>query len=75
MFNNAKVFPVLDSCKLLPDTLVRINNMDDDMHGIKGIYKGEFVHTDGILKSLVLIKDEYNRQFNFYTLPETIRIC
>ena len=74
MVYKVKIHPVMKSCELIPGTLVRIYNMDDDMHGIKGEYKGDFVHTDGITKSLVVIKDENNREFNFYTLPETIRL-
>ena len=71
---NAKVVPVMTSSALIPGTLVRIYNMDDDMHGIKGVYKGDFEHTDGLIKSLIVLKDESNREFNFYTLPDTIRI-
>ena len=71
---NAKVVPVMTSSALIPGTLVRIYNMDDDMHGIKGVYKGDFEHTDGLIKSLIVLKDENNREFNFYTLPDTIRI-
>tara|TARA_X000001036_G_scaffold381679_1_gene373874 strand:+ start:1115 stop:1345 length:231 start_codon:yes stop_codon:yes gene_type:complete len=74
MRSYAKVVPVITSCDLKPGTLVRIYNMEDDMHGIKGIYKGDFVHTDGLIKSLILITDEYNRQLNYYTLPDTIQI-
>ena len=74
MFYGMKIHPVMVSCKLKPGTLVRIYNMDDDMHGIKGEYKGDFVHPDGLIKSLIVLKDENNREFNFYTLPETIRI-
>ena len=74
MFYEAKIHPVLDSCALIPGTLVRIYNMNDDMHGIKGVYKGDFKHTDGLLKSLIVLKDENHREFNFYTLPDTIRI-
>ena len=71
---NAKVVPVMTSSALIPGTLVRIYNMDDDMHGIKGVYKGDFEHTDGLIKSLIVLKDQSNREFNFYTLPDTIRI-
>tara|TARA_B100000524_G_scaffold145296_1_gene72995 strand:+ start:10873 stop:11103 length:231 start_codon:yes stop_codon:yes gene_type:complete len=74
MFYGAKIHPILDSSALIPGTLVRIYNMDDDMHGIKGVYKGDFEHTDGLLKSLIVLKDENHREFNFYTLPDTIRI-
>tara|TARA_Y100001933_G_C18766369_1_gene466263 strand:- start:457 stop:723 length:267 start_codon:yes stop_codon:yes gene_type:complete len=74
MYGNAKVVPVMTSSALIPGTLVRIYNMDDDMHGIKGVYKGDFEHTDGLIKSLIVLKDESNREFNFYTLPDTIRI-
>lgn len=74
MFYGVKILPVMNSCELIPGTLVRIYNMDDDMHGIKGEYKGDFVHTDGLIKSLIVLKDENDREFNFYTLPETIRI-
>jgi len=74
MYYTMKIHPVMDPCKLIPGVLVRIYNMDDDMHGIKGEYKGEFVHTDGLIKSLVVLKDENNREFNFYTLPNTIRL-
>ena len=74
MRSYAKVVPVITSCDLKPGTLVRIYNMDDDMHGIKGVYKGDFEHTDGLIKSLIVLKDESNREFNFYTLPDTIRI-
>ena len=74
MFYGVKIHPILDSSALIPGTLVRIYNMDDDMHGIKGVYKGDFPHTDGLLKSLIVLKDENHREFNFYTLPDTIRI-
>ena len=74
MFYGAQIHPILDSSALIPGTLVRIYNMDDDMHGIKGVYKGDFEHTDGLLKSLIVLKDENHREFNFYTLPDTIRI-
>jgi hypothetical protein len=74
MFYDAKIYPVMDSCELIPGRLVRIYNMNDDMHGIKGEYKGDFVHTDGLIMSLVVLKDENKREYNFYTLPDTIRI-
>ena len=54
--------------------MVRIYNIDDDMHGVKGIYKGDYPDTDGVMKSLIVLKDENDREFNFYTLPDTIRI-
>ena len=73
MRNEAKVHPVLVSCKLVSGTNIRIYNMDDDMHGKQGIYKGTFKHTDGVMKALILIK-EHKREYNFYTLPDTIRI-
>ena len=73
-FNNVKIHPVMDSCALIPGTLVYINNIDDDMHGVKGIYKGDFPHINGVMKSLIVLKDENHREFNFYTLPGTIRI-
>ena len=74
MRNEAKVHPVLDSCKLVSGTNIRIYNMDDDMHCIKGVDKGDFPHTDGLVKSLIVLKDENHREFNYYTLPDTIRI-
>ena len=74
MFNNVKIHPVMDSCALIPGTLVCIYNIDDDMHGVKGIYKGDYPDTDGVMKSLIVLKDENDREFNFYTLPDTIRI-
>ena len=74
MFNNVKIHPVMDSCALIPGTLVCIYNIDDDMHGVKGIYKGDYTDTDGVMKSLIVLKDENDREFNFYTLPDTIRI-
>ena len=74
MFYDAKIHPVLDSCELITGTMVRIYNMNDDMHGVKGIYKGDYPDTDGVMKSLIVLKDENDREFNFYTLPDTIRI-
>ena len=44
MRNEAKVHPVLDSCKLVSGTNIRIYNMDDDMHGKRGIYKLSLIH-------------------------------
>ena len=75
MFDRVKIHPIIDEPYLVPGTMVRIYNIDDDMHGVKGVYKGDFPDTDGIMKSLVVIKkDESFREFNFYTLPDTIRI-
>ena len=74
MLNYAKIYPVMDSCELIAGTMVRIYNMNDDMHGVKGIYKGDYPDTDGVMKSLIVLKDENHREFNFYTLPDTIRI-
>lgn len=74
MRSRVKVHPVVDAPYLVAGTWVRIYNLDDDMHGKTGIYNGDFVHTDGIIKSLVVFKDENNRNINFYALPDTIKL-
>lgn len=66
----SKIVPVLQESNALEiGTYVRIDNIDDDMHDKKGIFKGHFQHVNGI-RSLIVLEDNNK---NFYTFPENLK--
>ena len=70
-YREAKVVPVINSSTSLEiDTCVFIDNLDDDMHNQKGIFKGHYENMDGIIRSLIVLEGSNK---NFYTLPHTLK--
>ena len=66
----SKIVPVLQESNALEiGTYVRIDNIDDDMHDKKGVFKGNFQHVNGI-RSLIVLEDNNNK---FYTFPENLK--
>ena len=65
-----KISPVVNgSLEIRVDSHVVIQNEDDDMNGVTGIFKGHFINDRNEYRSLIVL-DENNR--NFYTAPETV---
>tara|TARA_Y200000002_G_C22553469_1_gene609260 strand:+ start:424 stop:660 length:237 start_codon:yes stop_codon:yes gene_type:complete len=66
-----KIYPVISNSfdTFQIDDFVCINNIDDDMHNKKGIYKGNSIDLDGKIVSLIILEEN---QKNFYTYPELL---
>tara|TARA_B100001063_G_C16333558_1_gene343290 strand:+ start:46 stop:267 length:222 start_codon:yes stop_codon:yes gene_type:complete len=71
MIKQSKIVPVMEpSTTIEIGSYVYIDNLDDDMHNKKGIFKGHFKHVDGEMRSLIILEENDK---NFYTLPKTLQ--
>ena len=66
-----KIVPIIESSNQLQiGDHIQIINIDDDMNGSKGIYKGGHIHIDGVFKYLILL--DHNK-CHIYISPEYIK--
>ena len=66
-----KVVPVIQSSdELQIGDHIQIVNINDDMNGSIGIYKGGHIHIDGVFKYLMLLD---HNNCHIYVLPKYIK--